>query len=259
MRARVLIAACVLIGGLGLARADVPPVKKPAEKPTSQPLERWELDKRAARAAYDTSKLGSEMWERKNYEGAFRLYQGALMALQPMFDHRPKLAALVKGRLEKAQDMKAEEGAFVLREALDAIQKEAADASIIVPKKPTLWEKLGGEKAVKAVVHDFVEAALKDPKVNFTRDGKFKFDDKRTARLEEHLVELISEIGRGPLAYTGLRGIKEIHAGMNITDAEFDALIGHLASSLKKNKVPAAEAEELVKFVGSAKPLIVGK
>ena len=46
---------------------------------------------------------------------------------------------------------------------------------------------------------------------------------------------------------------------MNITDAEFDALVGHLASSLKKNKVPAAEAEELVKFVGSAKPLIVGK
>ena len=55
MRARVLIAVCVLIGGLGLARADEPPVKKPAEKPSSQPLERWELDKRAARSAYDSA------------------------------------------------------------------------------------------------------------------------------------------------------------------------------------------------------------
>jgi hemoglobin len=264
MRARVLIAASVLIGGLGVgaARADDPPAKKsddiPAKKAPSPPLERSELDKRAASTAFEASKLGSELWLDKDYKGAFRLYQGTLMALQPMFDHRPKLAAFIKLRLDKAQDMKAEEGAFVLREALDAIRKEVVEAPIVVPKKAALWERLGGEKTIKAVIHDFLEAAMKDPKVNFTRDGKFKLSEKRIAEVEEHLVELVSEIGRGPIPYAG-RDIRKTHTGMNITDGEFDALVGHLAASLKKNKVAEADADELIKTVKEVKIFIVGK
>ena len=32
-----------------------------------------------------------------------------------------------------------------------------------------LWDRLGGEAAVKAVVHDFVVLAAADPKVDFFR------------------------------------------------------------------------------------------
>ena len=256
MWARILIATTVLIAA-SVARADdPPPEKKPAEKPASQPLERSELDKRAARAAYDTAKLGSELWAAGNFEGCFRLYQGSLLALQPMLDHRPKLASLVKEQLDLAKDAKADKGAFALREALDAIQKETTAASIVVPKKATLWDRLGGEKAMKAVVHDFLEAAIKDPKVNFTRDGKFKLDAKAVALVEAHIVELISEVGRGPFDYTG-GDIKKTHAAMKITGAEYDAMIGHLAAALKKHKVAEDAAEELVKFMTSAKAAFV--
>ena len=96
MWARILIATTVLIAASSSRADDPPPEKKPAEKPTSEPLERFELDKRAARVAYETAKLGSELWAAGNFEGCFRLYQGSLLALQPMLDHRPKLAAMVR-------------------------------------------------------------------------------------------------------------------------------------------------------------------
>ena len=41
-------------------------------------------------------------------------------------------------------------------------------------KEMTLWDRLGGETNVKKVVHQFVLAAASDPKVDFTRGGKFK-------------------------------------------------------------------------------------
>ncbi len=255
MWARILIASTVLIAASS-SRADDPPEKKPAEKSGSQPLDRFELDKRAARVAYDTAKLGSELWAAGNFEGCFRLYQGSLLALQPMLDHRPKLAAMVKEQLDFAKDAKADKGAFALREALDAIQKETTAGSIVVPKKTTLWDRLGGEKAMKAVVHDFLEAAMKDPKVNFTRDGKFKLDAKAIALVESHIVELISEVGRGPLDYSG-SDIKKAHAAMKIAGAEYDAMIGHLTAALKKHKVVEDAAEELVKFMTSAKAAFV--
>lgn len=243
MKVRMLLAIVLFCG---VARAEEP----------AKPLDRAELDKRAAKIAYDTSKLGSELWTAGEIEGCFRLYHGALLALQPLLDHRPKLAAFVKDKIEAAKDMRAEKGAFVLREALDAIQKDTTGAGDGAAKKGTLWVRLGGEKAVKAVVHDFVDAAIKDPKVNFTRDGTYMLDDKKRADLEERLVELISEVGKGPLEYTG-RDVKKLHAGMKITEGEFDALVACLAAALKKNKAPEADAAELVKLVNSIKSYFV--
>lgn len=241
MKQWMLIAAILVCGA---ARAEEP----------AKPLDRADLDKRLAKAAHDTSKLGSELWTAGEIEGCFRLYHGALLALHPMLDHKPKLAALVKEKLAEAKDMRAEKGAFVLREALDAIQKDSTAAA--PERSGTLWARLGGEKAVKAVIHDFVDAAIKDPKVNFTRNGTYKLDDKKRAELEERLVELISEVGKGPLEYTG-RDVKKLHAGMKITEGEFDALVACLDGALKKNKVPDADAAELVKLVNSIKSYFV--
>ena len=53
--------------------------------------------------------------------------------------------------------------------------------------------------------------------------------------------------------------MKEAHAGMKITDAEFDALAGHLIAVLKKYDVPQAEADELVKLVAGTRKDIVEK
>jgi hemoglobin len=125
----------------------------------------------------------------------------------------------------------------------------------------TLYERLGGEPAIVAVVDDFVGRAASDPKVNFTRKGtasEWNPSPENVALLKKHLVQFISMATGGPSKYEG-RPMKPVHAGMGITDAEFGALAGDLIASLDKFKVPQKEKDELIGIVASTKKEIVEK
>lgn len=247
MSKRFLTAVAVAVLAVGGGRAQDP-----------QPVSRAELDKRAKKVAYEAVEVGVALFnggERSptpqvNYEGTARLYEGTLIALVQLLDHRPDTVKLIQTQLEKSRILpKAQDRAFAYREALDEVLKIGA-------KKVPLWDRLGGEAAVKAVVKDFVARTAANPKVNFLRDGKFKLDAKGLERLETLLVELVSETTGGPLKYTG-RSMKESHAGMKITEDEFTAIAGDLIATLEKFKVPKAEINELVKIVASTKDAIV--
>ena len=253
MRGRIVGVAVLALGLSAAARAQ------------DRPLERTELDRRVVDAAYQTALLGTEVFNKGKHDECFRLYQGALTALQPLLDHRPALMKSVRDKLEKAKGMKSSEGAFVLRDALDEIQDEIAPSSKAdgkvepppVAKKATLWDRLGGEKAVRALVKDFLKAAEEDKRVNFFRDGKVKLDAKAHARMEQLFVELVSLVGGGPLDYSEKRTLKEAHAGMKITDAEFDAVLDVLRKTLESHKVGKAESDELLKRVADTRPVVV--
>lgn len=209
-----------------------------------------EMDRQGRQVAYDVVNLGRELFNGGNQEGCYRLYEGALMALKPVVAHRPETAKIVDDRLGKARALRmAQERAFALREALDAILDGSS------AKRP-LWDRLGGQKVVEAVVHDFVTAVAPDPKVNFLRDGRFALDANGMKALERRLVELVSAASGGPLKYTG-RDMKSSHAGMRITEEEFNAAAGHLVAALKKFGVPQAEIDELIGLVGSVKKDLV--
>lgn len=257
MRARILMAVLALVGAVGLTRAD------------DKPLDRTELDKRIVATVYESAVTGTDIFNKGAHAECVRLYQGTLMAVVPLLDHRAKLQSDVKARLERAKGMKPVDAAFELRTALDEVQntiappakketKEPSKEPTKEPMKKALWDRLGGEAAVKLVVHDFVLLTAENPKVNFFRDGKYKLDAKGVERLEKVLVELISEVTGGPLKYSG-KSMKELHKGMGITDAEFDAMAGDLVATLKKYKVPQAEIDELVKIVAGTRGDIVEK
>ena len=125
--------------------------------------------------------------------------------------------------------------------------------------KQSLYDRLGGEPAITAVVDDFVGRAAPNPQVNFTRQGSampFEASPEKVAHLKQMLVEMIANASGGPQKYTG-RSMKNVHAGMGITNAEFDALAGDLKASLDKFKVPAQEQKELFAIVGSTRADIV--
>jgi hemoglobin len=159
------------------------------------------------------------------------------------------LAAAVGEKLAKAKGLRPAEGAVVLREALDAVMGKGKPAT-------PLWDRLGGEKAVRELVREAGTAAATDPKLNFTRNGAFKLDEKGVARMEQLLVEYVSEKTGGPLKYTG-KDLKATHAGMKITEDEFNVLLNHVAATLGKHKVPQAEADELLAVVAATKGLVV--
>ena len=140
----------------------------------------------------------------------------------------------------------------------------ASTEAVLVEEKPkpkSLYDRLGGEAAIKAVIDDFVARAAGNPKVNFTRKGtdmEWEATPENVKRLKKHLVDLVGMVTGGPQKYEG-RSMKETHKGMKITKAEFDALAADLKATLDHFKVPAKEQEELLKIVGSTEKDIVEK
>ena len=53
--------------------------------------------------------------------------------------------------------------------------------------------------------------------------------------------------------------MKTTHTGLGITEADWDAAAKHLVAALDKYKVPQAEKDELMAFVGTQKKDIVEK
>lgn len=121
-------------------------------------------------------------------------------------------------------------------------------------KPASLYTRLGEKKAIAAVVDDFVNTAAADPKVNFTRNGKFKAMD--VPYLKGQLTDFISMVTGGPVKYSG-KDMAAAHSGMKIKASEFDALAADLSKSLDKFKVPAKEKAELMALVASTKKQMV--
>jgi hemoglobin len=134
--------------------------------------------------------------------------------------------------------------------ALSAVLVAAGCASTAAKPETSLYQRLGGKEAITAVVDDFVANVAADSRIN----GRFATTDLR--RLKRLLVEQICEGTGGPCTYTG-RDMKTTHAGMGITDAEFDALVEDLVRSLDKFKIPAAEKQELLGILRPMKADIV--
>lgn len=103
-----------------------------------------------------------------------------------------------------------------------------------------LYDRLGGVDAIKAVVKDFVEERVaKDARINA------RFANADIPHLEQMLTDQICSATGGPCKYTG-KNMKEAHAGMGITEAEFGALVEDLKASLAKFNVPQKEQDDLI-------------
>jgi hemoglobin len=108
----------------------------------------------------------------------------------------------------------------------------------------SLYDRLGGKPAITVVVDDFVGNVVSDDAI------KTRFRDTDAVAFKAKLVDQICEATGGPCKYTG-KNMKESHAGMKISDAEFTALVNDLKKALDKNKVGEREQTELLTALGS--------
>lgn len=115
----------------------------------------------------------------------------------------------------------------------------------------TLYDRLGRQDAITAVVKDFVEERVaKDVRI------KAFFANSDIPALEAKLVEQICEASGGPCKYTG-KDMKTSHTGMNIKDADFNAIVEDLRASLDHFKVGAKEQEDLLGALAPMRGAIV--
>jgi hemoglobin len=119
-------------------------------------------------------------------------------------------------------------------------------------EKKSLYDRLGGQPAITAVVDDFIGHVAGDTRINQ------RFATADIPRLKTMLVNQICQASGGPCTYTGA-SMKDAHKSMKITDAEFNALVEDLVKSLDKFKVGAQEKNDLLGALGGMKPDIVNQ
>jgi hemoglobin len=122
-------------------------------------------------------------------------------------------------------------------------------------KEKSLYDRLGGKAAITAVVDEFVGRVAGDKRINafFAATAA---DAKRLATFKGKLVDQICQASGGPCTYMG-KDMKAAHMGMNISGADFDALVEDLVGALDKFKVGGHEKEQLLGALGPMKTDIV--
>ncbi len=121
------------------------------------------------------------------------------------------------------------------------------------PAKKSLYERLGGYEAISAVVNDFAEKLFKDPQVGAFFKGMGT--DTRKSFIQKN-INLVCNVTGGPCKVLS-RPAKTVHAGLGITESDFNVVVNHLVDTLDKFKVPAKEKKELLDIIGTLKPDIV--
>jgi len=120
---------------------------------------------------------------------------------------------------------------------------------------PTLYKRLGGYDAIAAVTDDFIGRLAADKQLARFLIGLSADSQKK---LRQHVVDQLCEATGGPCFYIG-RTMKASHAGLGITESDWQVTVKHLGASLDKFKVPEKEKNELLAIASSLKADIVEK
>ena len=95
----------------------------------------------------------------------------------------------------------------------------------------SLYERLGGEAAVDAAVDKFYRKVLSDDRIS----RYFETIDMDLQRAKQKAF-LTYAFG-GPAHYSG-QDLRQAHANMHLSEADFDAVMGHLGATLAELGVP---------------------
>lgn len=114
-----------------------------------------------------------------------------------------------------------------------------------------LFDRLGGQAAINAVVDDLTARIVADGRINQ------RFANTDIPHFKQALAEQLCEVSGGPCKYAG-KDMRTAHAGMNIADDEFTFLVEDIKATLAKFKVPAREQNELITALGGMKKDVVG-
>ncbi len=108
----------------------------------------------------------------------------------------------------------------------------------------SLYEQIGGADAVNAAVDIFYHKVLTDPIImDF-------FDDVDMDRQIGKQKAFLTMAFGGPNNYTG-KDMREAHKHMNLTEEHFNAVAGHLQSTLEDLEVPKDLIDQVMAIAAS--------
>ena len=119
----------------------------------------------------------------------------------------------------------------------------------------SLYDRLGGMVAIRAVVDDFVTRILGDNRVNrwFAHASS---DPERATAYKAKLADFVCQATGGPCKYAGMDMVAA-HKGRGVTAEAFNSVVEDLVATLDKLKVPEKERQQLLGLLAPLKAAIV--
>jgi len=251
-------------------------------------ISRKDLDGKLDAALFNVAQIGTNLFNDKNdIDGCARLYEGALRAVLPLLDNRTELKDRVENAFKKAERQNEADRAHTFRDAIDDIRatiRPGSGSGPSVPKKTpeseskpntpapnpnvrpplgsqplqtgSLWTRLGGTDKIRQFVNDAVANMAAEPKLNLSRGERYTDN----AKLAASLIDYISSLSGGPFKYKG-KDMKTAHAGMQITEEQFNIFRAKLAAAMQNEslKIDPKAVAEFLAHVDATKKEIVEK
>lgn len=110
------------------------------------------------------------------------------------------------------------------------------------PRDPALapvFKQFGEKPGLVSLVNDLMDNLMADP---VTRPF---FADANRDHIKKELVDQFCVILDGPCTYTGLN-MQQAHKGLNITEADFNALVVDLQKAMDKHGIPFTAQNQLL-------------
>ncbi|MBW9332243.1 MULTISPECIES: group I truncated hemoglobin [Herbaspirillum] len=115
----------------------------------------------------------------------------------------------------------------------------AAHAQSPAAPDGSLFRDLGGLPVIQQVVDDFMRNMLDDTRIRHT------FKDSNIKRVKDKLVEQFCQLSGGGCVYTG-DPMREVHQGLKLSNADFNALVEDLQLAMDKNGIPSRTQNRLL-------------
>jgi len=117
-------------------------------------------------------------------------------------------------------------------------------------KPASLYTRLGGESVVEAVVAETIDVLAA------SHDGRRSFDRVNLKRVKRLVAEQFCALTGGPCTYSG-DNMRVSHAGLHITEREFNAIVQIVRDALNRQGVGEREKNELLRLLAPMKRDIV--
>ena len=124
------------------------------------------------------------------------------------------------------------------------------------PAQKSLYDRLGGVYAIAAVIEDFIDRIMDDPKLNANPKVDEAHHRVSRAGFKYLVTEMVCWATGGPQQYTG-RSMRDSHVYLDIMEDEWQVFLADLQACLDHFAVPRAEQGEIFALVDSTKSDIV--
>lgn len=118
------------------------------------------------------------------------------------------------------------------------------------PSSDRLYRELGELPGIERLIDGLLD--------NIARDDRIfpLFREANIDRFRSKLIEKFCSLSGGPCTYTGA-SIIDAHSGMQITEAQFNALVEDLIDAMEAQQIPVGTQNRLLAILAPMRPEVI--